>query len=346
MESKTIRRLRIVLFTISLLVPIVMASAGCVKSAAGPATSSGPTFNITATANSIITATTPADQPAPSITGSAAFLPGSAPIPGPPNVLPDASTIKERTSQGISRVSSYYLDRNISVIRSSGTDKSDENNNTIISNMALDIAGHNMRMDNSIVVRMPGQPALPLIENSLYIIGDIMYVQGLFPDKPEMWSKTNITQDYWEMQNQARQLVELLQLSDIEVLSRENVISGDLNIPCDVLKVTPDLEKLWGILVDQPGMPLPPSAPPNVAFSQIVKNSEIKVWVDQTGGFPVKATLNVGIVVSPAELPTLTSAVSMDVNLNMEFSDYNRPISIELPEEAKNAPDLNLQKQQ
>jgi hypothetical protein len=171
-----------------------------------------------------------------------------------------------------------------------------------------------------------------------------MYILGLFPDKPELWTQTAVARDYWESQNQAVKLAELMQLSKITSVSQESVRVGNQDVPCNVLQIEPDPAKLWSIIISQPGIQLPSSAPSGVAFNRIIKYSELKTWTSQTSGFPLKAVIQMNIVVGPAEVSTLTSDVSMAVNIEMWFSDYNQATPITLPEEAKEATDLNIQK--
>lgn len=295
---------------------------------------------------------TPAASPVPgqtTVTGT--LSPAPSTILSPTLTSPaSAAAIVAKASQAVSNLQTYLFDRNISTVRSAKADQSDQTTTTIISKVALNLSARSMQMGNVVYVKLAsGQMAGPTIENSIYIMNNTMYVQGLFPDNPQMWSKTALTETAWQLQDQAQQLVELLQPQNVTVLAPETLHSGNLDIPCDVLQVAPDLKGLWGLLVNQPGIQLPSQAPPGVAYSQIVKSSEMKLWLAQSNGAPVQAILKVSIQVDPTQVPSLTSAISMDINLNMLFYDYNQPVTINLPAEATatDVPDLkDLQKGQ
>ena len=66
--------------------------------------------------------------------------------------------------------------------------------------MALDISARRMQMDNAANIKS-ATGNYPLVENSIYAIGDSLYIQGLFPDQPKTWTKTTVTEKYWEIQN-------------------------------------------------------------------------------------------------------------------------------------------------
>jgi hypothetical protein len=75
----------------------------------------------------------------------------------------------------------------------------------------------------------------------------------------------------------------------------------------------------------------------------------MKLWVAQSSGIPIQSAIKASIQVSPAQVPTLTNTVSMDIQLSLLFYDYNQPVTINLPFEAaaSDVPDLkDLQKAQ
>jgi hypothetical protein len=200
-------------------------------------------------------------------------------------------------------------------------------------------------MMNSITVKQPDfQAGLPMIESGLLIVGDTMYIQGLFPDQPQMWTKTPAPDNYWKLLNQAGQLAALLQGQNATILTPEKVHSGNLDILCDVLQVTPDLKTLWSLMTIQPGIQLPKDAPPGVAFSQFIKKAQMKLWIAQDSGFPIKSELSMSFQIGPAQVQALKNDISMDIIINMLYYDYNKAITIDLPDEAKNATDLKLEK--
>ena len=257
-----------------------------------------------------------------------------------------AAAVIESASKGINAVTTYRLSRGIAVAkRITSNGMTQEYDLFTQSDMALDISARKMQMENSFDTKQStGQSEAAPVANSLFIVNDVVYIQGLFPDQPQQWAKTSVSEDYWRLQDQAKQLNGLLRLTSSAVLAPETVHSGSLNIPCDVVQVDPDPDKLWALLLQQPGietLQLPLQSPPGIAFSQIIKNAKMKLWVAQASGFPVKAELTMSMQIGPAVLASLTNDVSMDVSISMLFYDHNQRIPIELPKAAQDAPELS-----
>jgi len=204
------------------------------------------------------------------MTPTASSIPGQSPVSGhrkrhlqlpDPHFEPlaDAAEVVAKASQAVSNLHTYVFDRAITVVRSASVDESDKTTTSINGKTGLNLSTRDMQMYNGTYVKLAsGQMAGSMIENSIYIVNNIMYIQGLFPNEPQMWIKTALTESIWQVQDQARQMVELLQPQNVTVLAPESIRKGDMDISCDVLQVSPDLKKLWGLMAGQPGIQLPP----------------------------------------------------------------------------------------
>jgi hypothetical protein len=279
-------------------------------------------------------------------TGAASpVLPPATPTAVRPSLQPSPSAAPATIPQGMAAVTSYRLDSNISFARSSQSDKSAAADNLIFRKTEIDLAGRKMRTSTAAkIASPPGQPAAPMVENQVYVIDGTIYIQGLFPRQPQMWTKTPAGENYWQVQNQAAQVMKLLPESPPVSWSGETIKVGNADIPCNFTQVTPDLPRLWTLMASQPGLQLPANAPPGVPFSQFVKNAQMKLWVAQAGDLPVSAELKMSIQIDPEQVPTLTENFKQDISMSLQFHDYNQPLSIELPAEARNAVELALQK--
>jgi hypothetical protein len=217
------------------------------------------------------------------------------------------------------------------------------------SSQALDISGRKMQMDNKINMKPPsGQPTWPLLENGVYVVDGTLYISGLFPDEPTLWGKTAATDAYWQKQNQAERLAELLNVPQVAILSPEIIQSGNVSVACDVLRVTPNLESFWALVLLQPGiggLGLPPQPPTGVGWDQMIKNASMTLWVSQTNGVPIRADLSISMEIGPTQVPTFTTDLALDMTASMLFHDYGQTFSIALPQGAKDAIELNLQSQ-
>jgi hypothetical protein len=282
--------------------------------------------------------TTSLSSPPPTPTSTLTLSTLTSQISNPVLTSPaSAADIVGRATQAKSGLQYYLYDRDLTAVKYAKADKSDMVTTKVISkNVALDLKTRRMQMDNKILFKQSsGQLAWPLIENSIFIDNNTMYIQGLFPSEPLAWTRTPLTEDVWQKQNLAIELVDLLNPNNLSVLSPEVIRIGDRYFPCDVLRVSPGLKDLWGFLEMQPGIELPSGPPEGVSYERIIKSSEITLWVSQSGGLLVQAMINVHIV-------SLSSAMNMDINLNLLFIDYNKPVSIQVSPEALAAKELNF----
>jgi hypothetical protein len=256
----------------------------------------------------------------------------------------DAQALLKKSSANLEGVSSYQLNRTINAAKWSTADQSDLSTMKILSDMELDVSGQKMKMDNDATV-MQSQAASPVIENTVYVVDDVLYVRGLFPEEPELWSKTPVPQTYIPSQDQARQVINLLLFSPMTLGSRDTVLSGNQSVLCDVLQGTPDLKTFWALLVGQPGMELPSGSPRGVEYSQFIKEANVKVWLSADTGLPIAADLAIRTLVGPSIMPSLPRDISNLISVRMQFYNYNKAPAIELPEEARNAQDLRLEQE-
>ena len=99
---------------------------------------------------------------------------------------------------------------------------------------------------------------------------------------------------------------------------------------------------MWAFVVNQPGVQLPARAPDGIKYAQIVKSSEMKMWVSQSDSMPAQASLKVNIEVNQSQVPKLPGPILVNLNLNIQFGGFNQPMTIDLPAEASasDVPDL------
>jgi hypothetical protein len=251
-----------------------------------------------------------------------------------------------RANNFLTGIRSYYFDRQVSSTKSAKADHSDQKTITVIGKKSsIDLVNHSLQIYNKIFVKLAsGQMAGNIFENSIFIDNKTVYLQGVFPTDPLLWSKTPLTEEYWRQQNQAQLIKDLLNPQNTSLLAPEILKTNSFEVPCDVVQVSYDLEKLWIFLRMQPGVDLPPSAPAGVSYNQIINKSEIKIWISRLNGSLVQSTINVNTRVDPAIVPSLSSSVTNDFSLSFDFYDYNLPFKIIVSPEALAAQELNLQK--
>jgi hypothetical protein len=78
-----------------------------------------------------------------------------------------------------------------------------------------------------------------------------------------------------------------------------------------------------------------------VAYDRFIKQANIKIWLSQATGVPVSANLDVGLAFDSSIWPNITGTVPYNLIIQMSFFNYNQQPVIELPDEAKNAANLD-----
>ena len=206
----------------------------------------------------------------------------------------------------------------------------------------------NKKMKLGMTMEMPEKPEMPEpmeMKMDMYFINNTMYTKmdlGI-PEMPAQWTKMEMPEGYeesWESQNQVDQQMELLNVSEVELLEDEKVNDVD----CYVLKLTPDIEKYWDIMMKQEGMSeLMQNLQQNVSFDigEMIKEMSLKYWIAKDTKFPMKTEMQIKMVMSSEDLNIPETeeefTMTMDQRTDMVFYDYNKPVTIELPKEAESA---------
>ncbi|MCL0100544.1 hypothetical protein M1N80_01855 [Peptococcaceae bacterium] len=215
-----------------------------------------------------------------------------------------------------------------------------------------------MKMNTEVNLPQPqtgeSQPAQPEKMNTLmeiYLIDNIMYSKTdmkIDGDSimPAEWVKMEMPQDYYSTMG-IDAYVQILKSSQIEFLPDEKVNGTE----CYVVKLTPDIEKFREIIMNQMNMfgagmfgtemPTQDMEGSSENLSQMFKNLDITYWIAKDTFYPVKEHANMTIVLNPEILNTPDMPgnfeMKMDIEMTSTYHSYNEPVTIELPEEAKNA---------
>lgn len=176
----------------------------------------------------------------------------------------------------------------------------------------------------------------------MYIVDGMMYAKPEAPGEEPTWMKSELPSVAWEVQKGLSGLdnyYELLATAQVEVIGSEKVKSVD----CYVLEVSPDLEQLYKTATnvtgtsDTGGMLLPPV--PEEFLKDIFSSFSVKQWVAKDNYFLIKAEIDISMESTPELMDYLgeEGETSVDITIIFLAYNYNQPVSIELPPEAKEA---------
>ncbi len=209
---------------------------------------------------------------------------------------------------------------------------------------ALDLENRQMIMDMTMSTEM-FEEALE-ISAEMYIIGDMVYTMVEDPETGSMWEKSEMTPEFWEEVNQyinqVEPQMELLEVVQVEVIGSEKVGGVD----CYVLQLTPDMEQLWQLAMQQSGV-TGELVLPDIGeefLREAFKNFSVKQWVAKDTYFLTKVEMYMAIELTPEALgyPEEEGLMTMDITMNLLAYNYNQPVSIELPPEAEEAVEVPI----
>jgi len=230
-------------------------------------------------------------------------------------------------------VESYRLDMEMTIDMDGGFGCEEmEGTMSIDASFVIDEANKEMEMSMTADMEATGEDA-EAVEMKMYLTNNTVYMMMAVPDLEPMWMKQEVPADFWETQATIDQQLELLQASRVKYLQDEKVEGVD----CYVLEITPDLAQLWQTAMQQPWMEEVPMEIPDL--EDMIKKVSVKQWIAKDTLFLTKVNIQITILVTSEAMgmPEEDGEMRMSIVMDMLAHDYNKPVSIELPAEARTA---------
>jgi hypothetical protein len=182
-----------------------------------------------------------------------------------------------------------------------------------------------------------GEPASLTTET--YIVAETLYTRVSLPETPGAWIKQSISDfpQWWQQNNELDLRRGLLQDSLMKRLPDEEV----QGIDSYVLGVTPDIQKMWQFIQRQGEIPTGAVSPQQLR--EMFKEMSMKAWIAKDTYLPLRfetqARTEMSAQIIP-EFPPEMGKLEMSTRSEMQLYNYNQPVSIELPPEAREAAEL------
>jgi len=189
--------------------------------------------------------------------------------------------------------------------RTSGSGKVDMNQRKMYSKMAVDFLDMKMEIEQ-------------------YVIGNMQYMEmPMFG-----WVKNETTEEIWS-QEYVHMESEIMRNSPVVLVGTEMLNDKE----CYVLDINPRIDDILKLISKQY---LSASSSTDIEETKkSLKSLKMREWID-------KNTFLVSRIV--IDMETEDENMTMNMSITMDMYDYNKPMSIELPDEAKNAKDIKLLK--
>jgi uncharacterized lipoprotein NlpE involved in copper resistance len=256
--------------------------------------------------------------------------------------------IKEMILASVEKIDTYKFDMDLTQ-ETLISNETDETEMTTVSTgkAVVDASNKIMSLEMTSSIETPDKAEMPdgpmEITMVMYLVDNAMYMKmdmGI-PEIPVQWRKIDMPEGYedsWDSQNQMEQQIELLRISEVDLLKAETVNGVD----CYVLKITPDMDKYSEFLMKQGGMSeLMQGMQEDFDIGNLIKGMSITQWIAKDTLFPTKTEMQMKMVISSEDLnledTEETFTMTLDQSTTLVFYDYNEPVNLELPEDAKNA---------
>jgi hypothetical protein len=214
---------------------------------------------------------------------------------------------------------------------------------TMLENLTglVNVPGTEMEMTGTISIDIPDTGKQD-ISMGIYIVSGWMYMRMDLPQVGEQWMKMKLNTELWTAQNQLSQQVEFLKTAvEVTLLGSEKVDGVD----CYVLQIKPDMEALtdWVLSQQQQQSGIGGVDLSKLDLSKLFKTISIKEWIAKDTYLPAKADLDIVLEMLPEDIgATAEDFEKMTINMKgqVKYYDYNKPVTIELPQEALNAQEI------
>jgi hypothetical protein len=203
---------------------------------------------------------------------------------------------------------------------------------------AMDMANREMQMAMNMTTDIPelGEQEITM---EYYLVGGWMYTSVDIPELGEQWMKMEVTEEVWQQQSRVDQQIDVLKTAvEIKSLPDESVGGTD----CYVFEVVPTVEALGGLLSQQTS-PMGGMDFGEFDIADWFKEMSIKEWIAKDSYQVMKTEIGMVMQISPADVGASEAdfdRMIMDMETGMRFYEYNQPVSITLPPEALDAPEM------
>jgi hypothetical protein len=214
---------------------------------------------------------------------------------------------------------------------------------TMLENLtgSVNLPSTEMQMTGNVNIDIPGAGKQD-ISMGMYIVNGWMYMRIGLPQGGEQWMKMKLNNELWTAQNQLSQQIEFLKTAiEVTLLGSEKVDSVD----CYVLQIKPNMEALtkWVLSQQQQQSGIGGIDLSKLDLAKLFKTISIKEWIAKDTYPPVKAAMDVVLEMLPEDVGATAEdfeKMTMDIKGQVKYYDYNKPVTIELPQEALNAQEI------
>ena len=254
----------------------------------------------------------------------------------PAGALPvTAEQVRERVLQAAEAVDTVRFEMDMTVAITGSSNRRVEMNLAAGASGLVDNAARKAQTETKATLTLPGGNGTRETTAVSYVVGGVLYTQASGTGRAPSWVSTSLPAGSWAEVSQFGREIELLRQGQITLLGSDQV--GDT--PCYVLAIKPDTAKMEDSLKQISGlMDLPEGN--EADLGQMVRGFSSKVWVATDTFLPLKDETELTMVVDSGSIglsPGTSFELKLRAQVRTRFYDYNQPLAIELPAEARGA---------
>jgi hypothetical protein len=254
--------------------------------------------------------------------------------------LPSAQEIIGAVIESMSGMKTYQFQSDMLMSATGESDcESFEMNMDMTCSGAVDIENRQMGADITMWMEVPGEGDMDM-GMAVYVVDGMAYTKMDFLGFEDMWLKSAVTDEIWGEMSQMVDMIEpyvgLLEAAQVEVTGIEEVGGVD----CYVLEVTPDMDQLWQLAMQQvEATDVGISVPTEGLISEMFCGFSVTQWISKETFLVHKVVIDMSVELTSDAmgLPDEDGTLRMDITMYLLVHDHNQPVSIVLPAGAANA---------
>jgi len=216
---------------------------------------------------------------------------------------------------------------------------------TMTTSGVTSLATGEMKMTMDMSMEMEGVAGGEGMQNAsmeMYMLEDSMYMKMDIPEMGEQWMKMPLTEELkeeFDLNMVDQQLTPLESPGQIELTGYETFDGSE----CYVFNIVPDMPSIMQWLSQQQMGNMEVDWESMEAIADAFKELSYVCWIAKDTGLMKRLKADILMEIT-GEQSGLTGSdfdkMTMDMSVDMAMFDYNEPVSIVLPDEAKNAMEM------
>ena len=257
---------------------------------------------------------------------------------------PTAQELLTNTVIAMQKVSSYTLNYDMAMdMEVTGGENAMKMTMGGFGTGAMDVSNHKMQMTMDMDVEIPGAGTSQMtmtMSMEMYLVEGWLYTKMTIPGAGVQWTKMRNPDEI--SQDQMAQLLVLMESATETTLQGTEKVNG---IDSYILEVVPDMNTLWQWAMSQQGSNYTGEIDlSEFDISKIIKSFGLKYWITKKDYQIIKAEVEMEMDASSETVGVSAEefvSMTMLMNMIMTFSDYNKLVNIQLPEEALDAKEIS-----